>query len=448
MKIETRNQLGQFKPRNYQLPIFDAIENKRYKRVLAIWPRRAGKDIVGWHIIIRAALRRIGVYYYVFPTYGQARKVLWDSITIDGRRFVDFIPKELIKNINNSDMKITLLNGSLIQLIGSDTYDQSLVGTNPVGLVFSEYALQDPQAYQFVRPILAANEGWALFLSTPRGKNFLWEMLQIAQQNPDWYVSKLTVEDTHHITLHDIEKEKADGMSEDMIRQEFYCDFSLGVEGAYYSKYIDKLRLNGQITTVPWESAFKVYTAWDLGVRDSTTIIFFQIIGVTIRIIDCYENSKHGLEHYIEVVDAKPYSYAKHIAPHDIKVREFGSGITRIEKARQLGVKFTVADDISIIDGIEAVRSNFSKMWIDERNCSALVKALENYRQEFDSKRKIYKPHPLHNFASHFADCMRYLCVSLPKTRDGLTSEDIDRNYQEAYYGDQVGLPRVFRDYY
>jgi phage terminase large subunit len=196
---------------------------------------------------------------------------------------------------------------------------------------------------------------------------------------------------------------------------------------------------------VPWEAGFKVHTAWDLGVRDSTTIIFFQTIGQTVRIIDCYEKSKEGLDHYAKVLQNKPYSYGKHIAPHDIKVKEFGSGMTRLEKARQLGIAFTVAPDVSIVDGIEAVRSTLGKIWIDEVACAPLVKAIENYRQEYDAKRKVYKDYPLHDWSSHWADALRYLAISLPKTRDGSSAEDIDRRYNEARYGHNQNLPPVFR---
>lgn len=439
-------RLDQFKPRPYQLPIFDALENKGYKRVVAILPRRAGKDVCGFNLMVRAALKTVGVYYYIFPTYSQGRKIIWDSLTNDGRRFLDYIPEQLVKQKNSQEMKIRFVNESLIQLVGSDNYD-SLMGTNPRGVIFSEYALQDPRVYQFIRPILTANNGWALFLSTPRGKNHLWELYQIALHSPDWFAYKLTVQDTNHIPLYEIERERAEGiMSEDLIQQEYYTSFELGVEGAYYAKYLDRMQLKGQIGIVPWEPSFKVYTSWDLGVRDSTTIIFFQVIGQTVRLIDCYENSKEGLEHYIKIVNQKPYAYGKHIAPHDIKVREFTSGMTRIEKARHLGINFTVASDVSIEDGIEAVRSSFAKIWIDEKGCAPLLKALGNYRQEFDFKRKVYKATPLHDWSSHFADCMRYLCISLPKTRDGLSAEDLDKRYQRAMYGENSTMPSVFRD--
>jgi phage terminase large subunit len=447
MKItpEAAIHLNKFKPRPYQLPIVDAIENKGYKRVIAIMPRRAGKDLTAFNLCIRQCIRKPCVIYYVFPTYAQGKKVIWDSVTNTGDRILDFIPDSLVDSKNSQEMKIRFKNGSLLQIVGSDNYD-SLMGTNPQGVVFSEYALQDPRAYQYIRPILAANLGWALFISTPRGKNHLYELYQIALHSKNWFAMKLTLDDTQHISPAEIERERAEGvMSEDLIQQEYYTSFDMGVEGAYYAKYMDKMRLDGRIGDVPYEPGFKVYTAWDLGVRDSTTIIFFQTVGTTIRIVDCYENSKEGLDHYAKVLASKPYLYGKHIAPHDIAVRELGSGVTRIEKAKQLGIKFTIADNISIVDGIEAVRSTLNKVWIDQK-CVPLIKALENYRQEYDVKNRVYKTQPLHNFASHFADAMRYLCVSLPKTRDGLSSEELDRRYQEAVMGSNAGLPSVFRD--
>jgi hypothetical protein len=371
---------------------------------------------------------------------------LWESLNNDGLRILDYIPREVVDTMNQQEMKVRFKNGSLFQIVGSDNFD-SLVGTNPQGIVFSEYALQDPRAYQYLRPILAANDGWCLFLSTPRGHNHLFELYNIAKANPDdWFSYKLTLDDTQHIPLIEIERERHEGvLSEDMIQQEYYTSFDMGCEGSYYSKYIDRMRVNGQIGLVPWEPGFKVSTFWDLGVRDSTVILFAQQIGPTCRIIDYYENNKEGLEHYVGVVNSKPYQYSKHVAPHDIRVKEFGSGMTRLDKARHLGISFLVAPDLSIMDGIEAVRTTLPKVWIDEVKCKPLIKALEGYRQEFDAKRKVYKPNPLHDQFSHAADAMRYLAISLPKTRDGKSPEEHDREFYEVRYG-KDRLPSFFRD--
>jgi phage terminase large subunit len=445
--LDAQIHLNKFVPRSYQIPILDAVENKKYLRVLAIMPRRAGKDITAFNLCIRQCIRKVCVIYYIFPTFAQAKRVIWDSITNTGERILDYIPQQLVAGMNSQEMKIRFNNGSLLQLVGSDNFD-SLMGTNPQGVVFSEYALQDPRAYQYIRPILAANGGWAVFLSTPRGHNHLYELYQIAKHSPQsWFCLKLTLDDTQHIPLIEIERERAEGvMSEDLIQQEYYTSFDMGVEGAYYSKYMDKMRVSGRIGDVPWEPSHQVHVALDIGVRDKTSIIFFQAIGTTVRIVDCYENAKEGLEHYVNILREKPYTYGRYIAPHDIQVKEWGSGLTRIEKARQLGIKFTVADNISIMDGIETVRSTLNRVWIDQTKCKPLIKALENYRQEFDAKKRVYKPFPLHDVNSHFADAMRYLCISLPKTRDGNSAQELDRRYAEALYGDNARLPAVFRD--
>lgn len=434
--------LNLFTPRPYQLPLCEALEEHKFRKLLCIWPRRAGKDLVCWSLMIRAAIRNVGVYFYCLPTFRQARLVIWDTITNTGKRFIDYIPTELISAINNSEMKITLINGSVIQLIGSDTYDTSLVGTNPKMVVFSEYALADHRAYTLgARPILNANDGTVIIISTPRGKNHLWDLYSIAKQQPSWFVSKLTLDDTQHISAEEIAAEIASGeISQDMANQEYYTSFEMGVEGAYYASYIDRARVEGRIGEVNWDASQPVHTAWDLGVRDSTVIIFFQLIGASIHIFDCYENNKQGLEFYIKLIKDRPYNYGKHIAPHDIQVREFGSGITRIEKARQLGLRFTVAPNMSIEDGIEAVRTMMGKTYFSERNCSDLLKALNNYRQEYDHKKKVYKPRPLHDWSSHYADCTRYMAISLKKLQSGTTPEELDKRYREAMYGNEPHL--------
>lgn len=445
MKAESRIILDKFKPRSYQVQIIDALENKGYKRIIAVLPRRAGKDVACWNLAIRECVRKTIVCYYILPTFAMARRIIWDSVLSNGMRFLDFIPPELVDSMNASDMKIRFTNGSLLQLCGSDNVD-SLVGTNPKLIIYSEYALQDPRAYSFLRPIVVANDGAMVFVSTPRGKNHFWELFNIASQNPDWFTLRMTVEETGHIPLQEIAREEAEGlMSRDLIMQEFYVSFSAGVEGSYYSRYLDKMKLENRINTVPWESNYKVHVVCDLGMNDPTVLIFFQVCGQIIRIIDYYENTDKGLDHYAKIISQKEYAYGSFFAPHDIAVRELGTGLSRLEQARKLGINFKVLPNMPIEDGIEMVRATLSKVWIDEEKCKPLIKALESYRREYDNKRKVYKDHPLHDWSSHAADAMRYLCMSLPKTRDGLSAEQLDQRYREAMMGDDANLPGVFR---
>lgn len=443
MNIDTIITLDKFCPRDYQIPVMDAVLNKGYKRVMAVLPRRAGKDMMCWNIAIRYLIQKPVICYYIFPEYQQAKKAIWDSLTIEGDRFLDYIPSALITSCNSQEMKIRFKNQSLLQLCGSDNYN-SLMGTNPSLCVFSEFSMQDPMAWNYLRPILAANDGVAIFISTPRGFNHMFQMFEMAKNNENWFVQFLTTNETQHIS-EDVLDEERKSMPEDLFQQEYFCSFSLGIEGSIYSKSINKMRLAGQISQVPWENAFKVHTSWDIG-RDTTAIIFFQTIGQTVRLIDYIEKPNENLDYFVKRLAEKPYVYGKHFFPHDMRVTEWaGPKFTRIEKARQLGIKATVVDEVSLEDGIEYVQSNLNKIWIDEKNCAQLIKCLENYRYEYDSKKQIYKRVPLHNWASHGADSLRYLCLSLPKTRDGLTPEQLNRRYEEAVYGEQSNLPNVFR---
>ncbi len=449
MKSETVIKLNKFQPRDYQLPICRAIatEGGQYRKLLCVLPRRAGKDVLMWNLMIRAAIKQVGNYYYCLPTFQQARGVIWESITNSGQKMIDFLPPELIAKKLDNTMSITLVNGSQIKLIGSDSYDTSIIGTNPRMIVFSEYALADENAYKLAAmPILRANNGIVCLISTPRGKNHMYELFQIAKNSPDWFTYFKTVEDTGHISLEEINKDIATGeISADMARQEYFCSFEMGQEGALYAKYIDKMRLDGRIGIVPWEPYHKVSTSWDLGVADPTCIIFFQVIGEIVRVIDYYEQSDRGMDHFARVIAEKGYVYGKHFPPHDIMARESARGLTKREMYKELGINFTEPVLIDIQDGIELVRRTFSKMWIDEKNCSKLIKALENYRYEWDDKLKRYKSKPLHDHNSHASDAMRYLCAALPKCRMGTSPEDLDKRYREAVMGSNAHMPSVFR---
>lgn len=446
MKVETQIHLNKFQLREYQKPIWDAIENKGYKRVVYVAPRRSGKGIQAWNLCIRQCLRKVCLVFYVLPTYSQAKKTIFDAIAMDGTKFLDFLPREVVESINAQEMKIRFNNGSILQLIGGDSYNTSLVGTAPYGIVFDEFSLMNPEAYVFARPILAANDGWCLIQGTPRGRNAFWELYNLAKENADWFCYKVGLDETKHISDEALALERSQN-SEEYIMQEWFCSFDRGVEGSFYSRYLDKLRMNNQVSVVPWESHLKTYTSWDIGVADATCIIFFQLAasGQIVRIIDCYSNTGYGLDHYAKVLQNKPYVYGKHFGPPDLKVREWAGGaVTRIDKARQLGISFTIVPDVGLDDGIEAVWTHFSKFYIDETKCAPLLSAIAAYRREYDAEKKRYKDKPLHDWSSNFCDALRYLAISLPRAKEGMQQSDVDR-LREAALNPQGNLPKFFQ---
>jgi len=351
----------------------------------------------------------------MLPTATQARKVVWDGIDKAGRRIIDQVfPPEIRRATNQNEMRIELVNGSIWQAVGSDNFN-ALVGANPVGVVFSEYSVADPRAWDYIRPILIENGGWAIFIYTSRGKNHGYELLKMAQDNPDWYCQTLTVRDTGVLTDDDITAERKSGMSEAMIQQEYYCSFESALEGAYYGALMDSAGQDGRITSVPYDPSAQVVTAWDLGMGDSTVIWFAQVVGKEIRIIDYYESSGEGFAHYAKVLSSKPYAYGDHWAPHDIQVRELGTGRSRLEVAGNHGIKFRVAPNLAIEDGIEAARVMLPRCWFDAKKCDYGVEALKSYRKSYNDKMKTWSMSPVHDWSSHAADAFRYLAVSVDR---------------------------------
>jgi phage terminase large subunit len=420
-----------FTARPYQEDFFSAM-NKGCKRAVLVWHRRAGKDTSAWNYLIYTAYEKKGVYYYVFPTFAQGRKVLWDSMTMDGIKFLDFIPKPLIANINNQEMKIRLKNGSIIQIVGSDNYD-AIMGTNPSGCIFSEYSVQDPNAWQYIRPILDANKGWAIFVFTPRGANHAKELYDMASNNPEWFCQRLTVTDTGVISIEDLDKIRAEGTSEDMIQQEWFCSFTQGIVGSYYSTYVQQAKDENRIGKVPWNEQARVYTAWDIGQSDPACIIWFQLIGKEIHCIDYYESDRLGLTGFADIVKKKPYIYDEHFAPHDMAVEEFSTGTSRFILAKEMGLNFTILPTLkqSKIEAIESVRGRFNRVWLDEKKCARLLLCLENYRKEWNDRMQAYKEKPVHDWASHGSDAFSYMMLAVKIRVDnqsiGVTDDDSER---------------------
>lgn len=401
-----------FQPRPYQLPLLKAFDNGT-RRLVQVWHRRSGKDITDLNLVVAEMARVVGNYFYAFPEYAQGKKALWEGIGKDGKRYLEYFPKQWIAGKpNDSEMKIRFKNGSIFRVVGVEDVD-SIMGANPRGIVFSEYSLQNPKAWEYLRPILAENKGWAIFNYTPRGKNHGYKMFEMAKQNPNWFCEKLTVDDTNSITLEDIDEERKSGMTEDMIQQEFYCSFISAIQGSIYWNEVDQAEKNQQFVDVPYDERMLVHTVWDLGKDDTNTIGFYQSNGLTVRKIDYLSGNKIGLPDWIRKVKEKPYQYGRHFAPHDIQVSDYSlsGNMSRWEVARDLGIEFQIVPNIPVQDGIEAGRRFFKRLYIDKTRCAEFLEAIPQYTRVYDEDNKIFKDKPLHDWTSHYADEHRYAAI-------------------------------------
>lgn len=409
------------------------------KRACKVWHRRTGKDKTDLNYMIKEMLQRVGYYVYFFPTTALGRKILWNGIGKDGFKFMDHFPKEIIKGKpNESEMRIRLVNGSIFQIVGTNAIEN--VGTNPIGAVFSEFSLQSKAAWDYMRPIFRENDGWAIFNGTPRGENHFFEMFKMAEKNPKWYCELLTIDDTGIITQDMIQEDRDEGMTEDMIEQEYYCSWKKGVEGSYYGRMMSEAANAepSRITKVPYDRSALVNTAWDLGIGDSMVVWYFQIIGTEIHLIDYDEETGKGIDHmWQEILKNKEYDYGVHYAPHDVKKRAIETAQTTIDYARDLGLNFVKIERGRIADGITQVRSKLPNCWFDEVKCAKGIRAVTQYHKKYDEYHECYSDQPVHDWASHGADAFRYLCMSLakgkrPGAEKGLAVEEI-RELQAQY---------------
>jgi hypothetical protein len=363
------------------------------------------------------AFRRPGIYWHLFPTYSQGRKAIWEGRDNKGHGFLEAFPEGSWYRKRDDEMSLWLHGGSIYQVIGCDQIDR-LVGANPIGCVFSEYALMNPAAWQLIRPILASNGGWAVFAYTPRGMNHGYKLAKMAEENEDWFFQKLTVDDTGVVPEDVLEEEKGD-MPKELFEQEYYASFEAPLVGSFYGELISDAKNEKRITKVPWVPDKPVITGWDLGIGDSTAIWMAQRVGSQLRIINYYENSGVGLEHYAKVLSELPYSYDEHLVPFDANVRELGTGRSRVETAMSLGMRMRVVPKLGLSDGINATRILLRSMWFDEDNCARGIQALREYtKSQVDGERGpdgeiLYRDRPKHNWASHGADALRTLAVGI-----------------------------------
>lgn len=390
----------------------------------------------------------------MLPEYAQARKAIWTAVNPhSGRRRIDeAFPHEIRENTNEQEMFIRFKNGSTWQVVGSDNYDR-LVGVSVAGLVFSEWALANPSAWAYLAPVVAENNGYALFITTPRGKNHAKSMYDMAKKNPDWFAEVSKVSDTNAISLDVVEQQRLEyhaiygvDAGNALIEQEFYCSFEAALLGAYYGKELAKADEEGRVGHFPVLTEYLVYTAWDLGIRDSMVIWFFQIVpgdrGMgKVRIVGCYSGAGYGIGHYADIIKQRAkdgnYERGEDFLPHDARQREMGSwgadgkAKQRIEVMKECGLKPKIVKDHKVEDGISAVRQVLWRCHFNEDACLEGLEGLRQYQTEWDDEKKIFNDRPLHNWASHFADgfrtfamAFREIVVPEPKPQDKILSVD------------------------
>lgn len=400
------------------------------KSMALAWHRRAGKDELLLNGIAVRAMKRPASYGYMFPTTIHARRSMWNSVNphTGKRRIFESFPSELLaKPPNETEMRLEFVNGSNLLFFGSDNYD-GVVGAAFAGLASSEHALAHPSAYAFFSPMLLENKGFFWAISTPRGRNHFKKLLDYALAHPkNWFGQHLSIEHTKALSAEDLAEEldkyvSQYGMDEGtaLFRQEYHVDFNAAVLGAYFGHEMAKVRDEGRITSdldaIPGQP---VHRAWDLGVRDDTAIWWFQVVGGQVWVLDCYRNSGAGVEHYAEVIAQRREEHGwldgTDFVPHDARVKEWGSGRTRVETMQSLGLNPQVVPMASFQDGIQAARQTLKRAVFHSR-CDADdmsgVAALEQYRREYDEEKKAFKATDVHDWTSHLASAWRYLSLA------------------------------------
>jgi hypothetical protein len=432
-ELKEREKL-KFMPRQYQLPAWNYLQNGG-KRAFLLWHRRSGKDELCLRWTAEAMQRRPGNYWILLPQQEQARKAIWRAVDPHkGKRRIDLaFPIALRESTRDQEMLITLKNGSTVQILGSDNHS-ALVGSPPIGIVFSEWSLSDPQAWSYLSPILEENGGWCIFNSTPRGPNHAKNLFDYASANPEWFCERLTADQTKLFSPERLEKIEGEYLSiygEDfgrsVYRQEYFCDFTASVIGCYFGNEMAAAERQGRICGVPYDPSCRVMTAWDLGIGDSTAIWFAQRVGKEVHIIDFYEAAGQPLQHYVQVIQKKGYFYSKHILPHDAEARELATGKTRLSVLESLGLRRGIHGPVEIVpkekveEGINAVRQLLPRCWFDAVKCKKGIEALKLYRCEWDSDKRIFGQKAVHDWTSDPADAFRYLALAIDGSSAGET---------------------------
>lgn len=404
------------------------------KRAALKWHRRAGKDSAALHCMSVAMQQRVGVYMYMLPTLRQGRKVIWENIDSEGRRMLDAFPgwdnpggPGVVEHIRHDEMCITLKNGSRLYITGSDSYD-AVVGSNPVAIVMSEFAIANPAAWSYFAPILSENNGWAVFIWTPRGHNHASDLYDAVESDPRWFTQTLTVDDTQRedgtavITEEAIQLERDAGMDEAHIQQEYYCSESAPLIGSYWGEQLTDAERDGRITNLPHDTSLLTDTWWDIGYSDATAIWFVQHHGGAVHVIDYEEANGNTPAQDVQMLNRKRdelgYTYGRHIMPHDGGHKTKAShGRALSELYGDLGVYPEVQPRYDVQTAITRVRQTLPRCWFDSSRTAEGLDALRAFRKKQDEVRSTparpyYLPGYVHDWSSHGSSAFYTGCMT------------------------------------
>lgn len=385
---------------------FQPLHRRKKRWGIAVCHVRAGKTVACINDLVDAAIRCDKPnprFAYMAPFFSQAKDVAWVYL----KQYTQAIPGV---TVNESELRVDMPGGRRVRLYGADNYAR-LSGIYLDGVVLDEFGDMDPRAWkEVIRARLSDRAGWALFIGTPKGVNHFADLWEAAQNDDDWFKLKIRASESGILPQHELDSARK-SMSEEDYQAQFECSFEASVVGSYWGREMLAADRGGRITKVPYQPEMSVDTWWDLGVADATAIWFTQNVGREIHIIDYYENSGEGLPHYAKILQDRGYVYGTHNAPHDIAVRELGTGKSRMETAAALGIKFVTVPNIGLADGIDAVRPFIGRCWFDRAATESGRSALVSYRKTWDEKRKTFSSAPYHDWSSHASSAFRYLAV-------------------------------------
>lgn len=394
-------------------PQFVPFHTRKQRWGCIVAHRRAGKTVACIMDLVDAALRSKrdnSRFAYIAPHFNQAKDVAWSYL----KQYTAPLPGV---SHNESELRVDLPNKARLRLYGADNYDR-LRGVYFDGVILDEYGDMDPRAWpEVIRPALSDRQGWAVFIGTPKGRNAFFETWELAQKEPNWFSLILRASETGVLNPEELDDARKT-MTSDQFAQEYECSFNAAIAGAYYGAELDALAAQKRIRSVPWEPTLPVHTGWDLGLNDATVVWFAQVAGNEVRIIDHIRVSNQSIVDTARAVLAKPYAYGTHYLPHDVEVRELVTAKSRRDIVESLGLRpVHVGKALPIEEGINAVKMLLPRCVFDETLCKEGVEALRHYRSDYDDKNRVFRPRPVHDWASHDADAFRELALHIRQSQ-------------------------------